>query len=171
MAAVIEVALHLVHPGGRMNRKGFLLAACVAFALQILAVLALWYFGAAISGRAALALNAMFCWLGFAAIAKRLHDLDLSAWWMLAVVVAWAAGGVVLAVGLATLVGPDLLEPGRPVYFCTIAMLLAPLLVAAIRLHTVPGNPGANRYGPVPGPLGLSGGPRLRPMHFFTRTA
>jgi uncharacterized membrane protein YhaH (DUF805 family) len=149
-------ALHLVDPRGRCDRRGFLTAAGVLLALQAPAALLLWHSGAGFGGLPVVAANAVFCWIGYAVISKRLHDLGRSAWWMPIGLLAWLIVGMVAALAVAIVAGPHVLEPGAAGYWLTLIALLLPLLGGLLWLHVARGQAGSNRFGPVPAPHGFS---------------
>lgn len=148
--------LQLIDPRGRCSRKGLLCAAAVLLALQVPVVVTLWLSGIGLTGHTALILDLAFCWIGFAIVAKRLHDLGHSAWWVPAAVLVWFAGTVSLAVAVILVGDPELMQPGTTSYWVVFALMLAPLLIAALWLHLAEGDANDNRFGPVPGTSGFS---------------
>lgn len=87
-------------------------------------------------------------WVGFAAMAKRLHDIGLSAWWLLggaAFCFGWTA--VVVILTLLTL-GLPALTPGNPLYPVSLGLAFLAPLGALLWLHLARGEFGVNRYGP-----------------------
>ena len=100
--------------------------------------------------------NVAFCWVAFALISKRLHDLGRSAWWIPAAVLIWLAAIISLAGAIVLSGDPDMLAPGTTSYWITFAAMLMPLLVAAIWLHAAKGHAGDNRFGPEPTAHGFS---------------
>ena len=148
--------LYVLDPRGRCNRKGLLLAAAILLSLQVAIALALWGGGFDLASPVVQAANLVFCWIAFALIAKRLHDLGRSAWWIPAAVLIWLVAIISLAGAIVLSGDPDMLAPGTTVYWITFAAMLMPLLVAAIWLHTARGDAGSNRYGPEPTAQGFS---------------
>jgi uncharacterized membrane protein YhaH (DUF805 family) len=148
--------LQVLDPRGRCSRKGLLLAAGILLTLQAAVALALWSAGLDLTSGPAMAANAAFCWIGFALICKRLHDLGRSSWWIAGGVLVWLVAIICLAGAIALMGDPDLLAPDTPSYRLTLAAMLLPLLVAALWLHTVRGDDGSNYYGPEPAGHGFS---------------
>ena len=148
--------LQALDPRGRCNRKGLLLAAAILLALQVAVGLALWGAGLDLASPLVQPFNIAFCWLAFALIAKRLHDLGRSAWWIPGAVLIWLLAIVSLAGAIVLSGDPDMLAPGTTTYWITFAAMLLPLLVAAIWLHTAKGHAGDNRFGPEPTAHGFS---------------
>jgi uncharacterized membrane protein YhaH (DUF805 family) len=151
-----QLALQLVDPRGRCDRKGFLIAATLLLSAQGLVALGLWLCGLGLDGWIGLAANLGFCWLGYAAVSKRLHDLGRSGWWFAAGAIAWLAASMVFAVGVAVAAGPAQLAPGTPTHHAVFAGMLLPILAALVWLHMAAGERAANRYGPVPADFGFS---------------
>jgi uncharacterized membrane protein YhaH (DUF805 family) len=148
--------LQVFDPRGRCNRKGLLVSAAILLALQVVIALALWGAGIDLASPLLLPLDVAFCWVAFALISKRLHDLGRSAWWIPAVVLIWLVAITCLAGAIVLSGDPDLLAPGTTGYWITFAIMLLPLLAAAIWLHATPGNQGSNRFGPEPTSHGFS---------------
>ena len=149
-------AIRTLDPRGRCNRKGLLLAAANLLALQVIVGLSLWGAGLDLASPLLQPFNIAFCWVAFALISKRLHDLGHSAWWIPGAVLIWLVAIICLAGAIAVTGESDLLAPGTTVYWITFAAMLLPLLVAALWLHTAKGQPGDNRFGPAPTAQGFS---------------
>lgn len=154
-AAAPGLALGMLTPGGRCDRRGFLLVAAVMLATQAAAALMIWLAGAEHDGPLGMTLNAAFLWLAVTATSKRLHDVGRSAWAIL-----WAFFGVMLwtiaLVVMMMLVGGDALVPGAPLYWVTIAGTMLPVFLATLWLHFKRGESGPNRFGEPPGASGFS---------------
>jgi uncharacterized membrane protein YhaH (DUF805 family) len=148
--------LQVFDPRGRCNHRGLLLAAAILLSLQVAIALALWGAGLDLASPLVQPVNVAFCWVAFALISKRLHDLGRSAWWIPAAVLIWLAAIISLAAAIVLSADPDMLAPGTTSYWMTFAAMLMPLLVAAIWLHTTPGNEGSNRFGQEPTAQGFS---------------
>lgn len=154
-----HLALQLVDPRGRANRRDFLHAAIALFALQCLCLAGITLFDPQAQGLWLLPVNLAFAYMACAATSRRLHDLGRSAWWMPAAVALWIVTGFVIAFGLALIVGHHALAPGAPGFWLTFACLLAAPLAGALWLHITPGDGGSNKFGPAPGEShGLEGG-------------
>lgn len=65
---------------GRCSRAGLLAVAGVLLAADALVLASIPSTGASLTGPAALAFKLGSVWVATAAVAQRLHDLDLSAW-------------------------------------------------------------------------------------------
>lgn len=116
---------------GRLSRGPFLLAAAAVLSGLLLLHKAIASPAAEwITGWVVYPLL-VFC--GVSVTAKRLHDRGRSGWW----------AGLVIACLTLVLTGPQ-----------TVLDALAALVLvwAAVELSAMPGEPGANRYGPDPGP-------------------
>jgi uncharacterized membrane protein YhaH (DUF805 family) len=156
MVHATNFALQLLDPRGRSNRKGFLFAATLLLSAQGLIALGLWLGGLGFEGWAALGANLAFCWLGYAAISKRLHDMGRSGWWFATGLAGWLVASMVFAVGVAVAAGPAQLAPGTPTYDAVFVCMLLPLVVGLLWLHVTAGERAANKYGPVPAAFGFS---------------
>jgi uncharacterized membrane protein YhaH (DUF805 family) len=153
--SAIGLALHLFDPRGRCDRRGLLAAAVLLLVLQVAVALALWLNDVPFDSWPAVVLSAGFCWVGFAVVSKRLHDLGRSAWSIPAAALVWLAGAFV-ATTVVSIVDPDALAPGSTGYWVALSLLLLPLLVVLLWLHLAAGDPGPNRYGPAPQHAGFS---------------
>lgn len=149
MRVLPRLALHLFDPRGRSDRTEFLHAAIAIFLLQATLFLVLWKLSAELDHVSTLPANALFLWMGTAAVSRRLHDLGRSAWWMPISLLIWLAGGFVLATLLAAVIGPQRLFPGAPAFWVVFFCLLAPPFVVALWLHVCEGEAGPNRFGPA----------------------
>lgn len=149
MSPSVRYALQLADPRGRCDRVEFMWAAVTLVAAQIAFGLGLWVTHASILGWRGLIANAVFCWLGYAAISKRLHDLGRSAWWLLWALLGWLVGGGALATVIAVAAGPSAIEPGAPGYLATFALMMLPPLGLAVWLHLAQGELTENSYGPT----------------------
>lgn len=151
MPFVHHLALQLVDPRGRANRRDFLHAAIALFGLQCLCLAGITLFDPQAQGLWLLPVNLAFAYMACAATSRRLHDLGHSAWWMPAAVAAWIAAGFVVAFALALVLGHHALAPGAPGFWLTFAVLLTAPLAGALWLHITPGDGGPNPFGPPPG--------------------
>jgi uncharacterized membrane protein YhaH (DUF805 family) len=148
--------LQVLDPRGRCNPKGLLRAAGVLLTAQAAISLTLWSVGIDFTSGLAMVANAAFCWISFALVCKRLHDLGRSSWWIAGAALVWLVAIICLAGAIALMGDPDLLAPETPSYWLTLAAMLLPLLVAALWLHTARGDEGSNYYGPEPAEHGFS---------------
>ncbi|MDX2202797.1 MAG: DUF805 domain-containing protein [Hyphomicrobiaceae bacterium] len=143
-----HLALQLVDPRGRADRRDFLLAALALFVLQGLCLLVLMRYDAEAEGLWLLPVNLGFVYMAYAATSRRLHDMDRSAWWMPIAIVVWALAGFVAALTVGLVLGADVLAPGQPGFWTVFACLLSAPVTVAIWLHVTPGSDGSNRFGP-----------------------
>lgn len=146
----LDFAPHLVDPRGRSGRRDFLHVAITLFVLQLVFFALVWLLQADLSGHTALPANAAFCWMGYAAASRRLHDLGRSSWWMPAAVACWIVMGFLVALVIALIAGPSAVKPGSPGFWIAFLCLLAPPFAVALWLHLAAGENGPNRYGPPP---------------------
>jgi uncharacterized membrane protein YhaH (DUF805 family) len=156
MAHAAQIALQLVDPRGRCDRKGFLIAATLLLSAQGLIALGLWLWGLGFDGWGVLGANLGFCWLAYAAISKRLHDMGRSGWWFATGLVGWFIGSFVFALAVALAAGTAALAPDTPTHHALFAFMLLPLVVGLVWLHMAAGDRAHNKYGPVPSTLGFS---------------
>ncbi len=148
MQFALEFAPHLVDPRGRSGRRDFLHVAITLFVLQLVFFGIVLLFQADLTGLSVLPANLAFCWIGYAAVSRRLHDLGRSAWWMPAAAVAWVVTGFLVALGIALVAGPHAVQPGSPGFWASFFCLLAPPFAVALWLHLAAGEAGPNRFGP-----------------------
>lgn len=152
MSPSIRYVLQLADPRGRYDRADFLWAAINLLAGQVAFVLGLWVTNASFMGWRGLVANAVFVWLGYAAISKRLHDLGRSALWLLGATLGWLIAAGAMATAIVIVAGPSAIEPGAPGYLATFALMMLPPLVLAAWLHLAEGESVENRYGPATAP-------------------
>lgn len=143
--------LELFDPRGRLDRKGLLVVAFSMLSLQVAAGTFAVRTGIALDHPAIILAKVLFLWLATAAVSKRLHDLDRSAW-----VVPKAAGlllmwSVLVSAVLMLWLGRAALQQGETGFWLSVAATTLPVFVATLWLHCAPGSPGTNRYGPLPG--------------------
>ena len=154
---VSELACHMLDPRGRCNRKGLLIVAGLLLAAEIVVGLALWLAGVDLEGGGVLAIKAVCVWLAVCAGSKRLHDLNLSAWWMLGMLAISILATFALVVAMMVVLGPEALQPGTAWYFAALAGSMMPILAATLWLHFRKGQPGVNRFGAEPRGIGFAG--------------
>lgn len=165
LSSVAELVWHMVDPRGRCNRKGLLIVAGLLLATEMLTGAIVWLLGADLDGGAVLALKLVFIWTAICAGSKRLHDLNLRAWWLLGTLGITTAWTLVLVIALAVTLGPEVLQPGTSWYFGALAASSLPIFAATLWLHFRKGQPGLNRFGVEPRGLGFSGPlPNLQPI-------
>lgn len=150
----------LLDPRGRVSRRGLLMVAALLLAADVVLVGLLAATDASFTGPGALAFKVLSVWVATVAVARRLHDLDLSAWWIakgLAALIAWS-----IAVSCALLVkfdAADAVDPGHVAFWLNVGVTSAPVLVALGWLHVARGTSGPNRYGPEPDARGVPSPP------------
>ena len=155
--AVPDLSLRdLIDPRGRADRRGLAVLAAILIGGQAGIYGALLASGADLNSGPAVCCHLAFGWLGLVAISKRMHDLGVTAWRLVAgaaAVVVWS-----FAVSLAIIFGfgEDAVTPGGPGLIAIMAAALVPLAAVTLWLHCARGEPHTNRFGPVPGPLGFS---------------
>lgn len=155
-----DAAIGMFDPRGRCDRKGLLVIALVLLVLQALAGLLYWLGIVQDGGPAMRIAEVMLVLMAFAATSKRLHDIGLSAWWLLAGLGGMIVWSVVLAVALVLSVGATALQPGSSGFATAIAGTMLPAFVVTLWLHLAKGEAGDNRFGPAPELLGFSARPR-----------
>ena len=146
MSPSVRYLLQLADPRGRCDRAEFIWAAVMVVAAQVAFVLGLWVTNASFMGWRGVVANLVLGWFAWAAIAKRLHDLGRSTWWILAGVLGWVAG----AIAVALIAGTHTFEMSTAGFGATLAALMLPPLGLALWLQLAKGEPAANRYGPPP---------------------
>ena len=115
--------------GARMNRKVFLIASAILYALS---------FGLALLPTGGRGYGSAFTLFFIRLYAARLHDLGRSGWWQLALYLLMIVGVVAV------------LAAGGSVELAVLAVV-AIQLIFTIVLGAMPGQPDANRFGPAPG--------------------
>lgn len=151
-----HAAVELLTPAGRCDRKGLLIAAVLLLVGQAAMAGAMVIADLPHDHPVTIGTTGVLLWLSTTAVAKRLHDLSLSAWrlmWAAIAVVVWSA--IVGVVAFFT-IGPAAVEPGQPGTLIVMAATVLPVFAATLWLHLKPGVPGDNAYGPEPGSTGFS---------------
>lgn len=134
---------------GRAGRAQYWLVVSSNFLLMVVGVILVAQVIAPASAEAGLI--AMLIWAGalivsdLAVSAKRLHDFDVSAWWLVAM------GGVFAAIGLVE----GILAIGGQTASARLTTGVGHVLtlVVVVVLGSVPGSRGPNRFGDKPPPL------------------
>jgi uncharacterized membrane protein YhaH (DUF805 family) len=153
-------AIDILDPRGRADRKGLIVLAAVLIGAQSGVYGTIFATGLRLPLGTELAVNAVFFWLGFVAIAKRMHDLGLSSTRLGMVFLAWMTLAVASGIAAGYFLGEDAMLPGSPGFLIAAAVVMLPAIAATLWLHCAPGVEGANRFGPAPGISGFS-----RPRH------
>ena len=157
LSSVVELLSHMNDPRGRCNRKGLLIVAGLLLGAELVVGALLWLAGADIEGPAVIAFKAVCVWSAICAGSKRLHDMNLRAWWMLGTLALTTLWTLILVVVLYVAVGEQALEPGSGWYLIALAGSALPILGATLWLHFRRGAPGINRFGVEPQGIGFSG--------------
>ena len=155
LGRLANLAVELIDPRGRCDRKGLLVLAVLLLVLQAALALAQLIGGFDLESTAGTAAKAVFLYMACAATGKRLHDTGRTAWWILGVIAAVVIWTIGLSIAAALSLGPDALEPDG---FWSMAILTAtclPVLGLLMWLHVAKGQTCPNRYGPVPRGWGL----------------
>lgn len=142
----------LLDPRGRASRSDLLRVAGLLLAADAVAIGVIATTDAGFTGPGALAFKLVSIWVATVAVARRLHDLDLSAWWIakgLAALIVWS---IVVACGLLTAYdAADAVDPGHIAFWLNVCVTSAPVLAALGWLHVARGTAGPNGFGPSPG--------------------
>ena len=123
---IYAVALSLIASG---NFTGDIMAVMTSLGVFGIIILVFW-------------LATLLPWL--AVSARRLHDLNLSGWWLAIPYGVWLASNVLRFVGTANR-DPALLAAAQ-----LFALLWMAMAAGSIVVFCLPGTRGANRYGPDP---------------------
>lgn len=147
-----ETILGVIDPRGRLSRKGLLAVAGWLLAADVAVALLLWLTGVSFTGPAAFSFKFVTVWIATVAVAKRLHDLDLSAWWIAKAMAAFIGWSIVVScLLLTTFNAADAVNPHHMAFWLNVTATCTPVLAAILWVHVAKGTPGANRYGPEPG--------------------
>jgi uncharacterized membrane protein YhaH (DUF805 family) len=160
LSSVVELVGHMADPRGRCNRKGLLVVAGLLLAAEIVAGSLLWLAGADLDGPAVFIFKSICVWSAVCAGSKRLHDMNLRGWWMLAALAVTFVWSIILVVSVNMTQGAEALVPGTWSYFWILVSTSVPVFGATLWLHFRKGAPGVNRFGAEPAGMGFSG-PKL----------
>ena len=155
--SAFELFCHLADPRGRCNRQGLLIVAGLLLVAEIAVGGLLWLAGADLEGSTVFAFKAVCVWFAICAGSKRLHDMNLRAWWMLATLALTTLWTLVLVVAIYVTKGEHALDAGSFWYMVALAGSALPILAATLWLHFRKGHAGLNRFGATPQGLGFSG--------------
>jgi uncharacterized membrane protein YhaH (DUF805 family) len=156
MSADLPLVAQMLIPNGRCRRRGLLIAAIYLLTGQ-LALLVLIAAGLlAATSPLTVALKCLALWISTTLSAKRLHDIGHSGWWMLGAVAGLVVWSVVISLAGVFIAGPVMLDPTSIPAMISFAVIMAPVLAGLWWLHTAPGEPGTNRFGPCPDGFGMS---------------
>jgi uncharacterized membrane protein YhaH (DUF805 family) len=143
-------------PRGRADRRGLFILATILLVGQICVSGGFYLSGHEPQGPANWVIHSLFIWLGIVAISKRLHDLGISAWWML-----WGAMGMLVWTFIASFavvltLGIEAATPGSSGMMIAMAVSFAPLIALTVWMHFAVGAQGNNKFGPTPDASGFS---------------
>ena len=146
----------IVDPRGRANRRGLVVLAMIVLLAQACVYGGGYLAGRALQGPASWVIHSLLIWLGTAAVSKRLHDLGISAWWLL-----WAAIGVFVwtfigSFAVVLTLGFEAAAPGSTGMMIAMAVSFAPILALTVWMHAASGAQGDNKFGPSPDASGFS---------------
>jgi len=141
MSAAPRLAVLLFDPGGRVARGEFLFLAAAAVSLAAASAVS------PSSGSLTSAASGIALWIAYAAVAKRLHDLDRSAWWAIAAAGALCMWTALLAMLFLLMLGVDGLAAGSGGMAALTGLVGLPAIGFLLWLHGAAGAPHVNRYG------------------------
>ena len=154
----------LADPRGRCSRQGFLVVAIGLIASQLLLGAVLAITGISLTGAASLVVNLAIFGLGLSACIQRLHDTNKRAWVIPAAIAGWMVVTFTVALIVFMLTDDGFMSQGTWGYAVIFAMMMVPAFGGLLWLHTAPGQPSANRFGPVPGRNGFAKAPVKAPV-------
>jgi uncharacterized membrane protein YhaH (DUF805 family) len=154
MRVAVAILKILFDPRGRLSRVGLLISASFLMAIELF-VLANAPQPPAALPVPFMALKGLALWIGLVGIIKRMHDAEVSGWWVLAGAGGLCAWSAVLAVGAVFTVGVEVFNPAASSHVVLLGLILLPAVGMAMWLHLAPGTVTHNRYGPVP--VGIAG--------------
>jgi uncharacterized membrane protein YhaH (DUF805 family) len=162
LADVLRIGALMIDPRGRCNRSAMTVLT-VAFVVIQLASMVL---ANAIGGDVGIAIfwiiNAPILVIGLVAVVKRLHDIGLSGFCAPAACSLWIIAAFVATLVMTLIVGPDrmttVVEEQGALYWLVFSFVFVPAFGGFIWLHSTPGTPGSNPYGPLPGDDGFGPG-------------
>ncbi len=154
----------IVDPRGRANRKGLIVLAVIMLGAQVLVRGGGYLLGHELQGPASWVIHSLFIWLGVVALSKRLHDLGISAWWLL-----WAAIGMfvwtfIVSFAVVLTLGLEAVAPGSSGMMIAMTASFAPVMALTLWMHFAIGDAGGNMFGPAPRVSGFS-------KHYSTSSA
>jgi uncharacterized membrane protein YhaH (DUF805 family) len=161
-ADVVRIGSLMIDPRGRCNRKAMTIVTvaflCIQMSLMAIANL--------IGGDAGVmffnVFNTPLMLVGIIALVKRLHDIGLSGFWAPAAAAVWMTVAFIFTLALTLIVGPErmttIVAEQSVLYWLLFSVLTVPTFGGLLWLHSTPGTPGSNLYGPLPGNDGYGPG-------------
>jgi uncharacterized membrane protein YhaH (DUF805 family) len=146
MRVLIPVFRVLFDPRGRSNRQSLLIAASVVVMLEI-GLMIVPVVPSADWLSPVSAIKGVMIWICCASVIKRLHDLDISGWWLpggMALACMWTAAVAVLSMLVG---GSAVLQANNTTAAIVLGLVMMPVLGATLWLHLTPGSPVINRFG------------------------
>ncbi|MEQ1670029.1 MAG: DUF805 domain-containing protein [Hyphomicrobium sp.] len=143
-------------PRGRVNRIGLIAIAAVMVGAQGGVYVSTYLTNYAPFPEVHVAMNAVFAWISYVSISKRIHDLGYGAGRMVLGAIAIAVASVLVAIVATAVLGEDAMLPGGVGYLAVASIVFVPVIAAVVWLHCAPGVKGSNRFGPEPGATGFS---------------
>ena len=162
--------LQIADPRGRCNRKALLGVAIVLLAIQAICLAIHALSENASLGAAASVVELVCLWIATSAAIKRLHDMDLSGWWVPGSALLLFVWMLLASFVSYVAMGDAVADIGSKEFFVYAAAVMVWPLAATVWLHFAKGTPGPNRYGPEPDETGLSA-PETRPVTGFAAEA
>lgn len=148
--------LQIADPRGRCNRKALLAVALALLITQAATFLVHASTESAAAHIAATAIEMACIWIATSAAIKRLHDLDLSGWWVPGFLLALFVWTLLVSFASFLTFGASVAVIGSTEFMIHTAVVTTLPLAATIWLHYAKGVEGSNRYGPEPDGTGLS---------------
>jgi uncharacterized membrane protein YhaH (DUF805 family) len=160
---------HLLDPRGRCDRHGFLVLAIALIVTQLVLMGGLWLVGQPTDGLAFWVFNLPILWVGSMAAVKRMHDIGRCGWLILAAFAFWFVASFAFALIVTMIVGPAAMLAAEATksaaWWVMFAAIVVPAFGGLVWLHATPGEPTANRFGPVPDETGFTRSPTATGAH------
>jgi uncharacterized membrane protein YhaH (DUF805 family) len=164
LADVVRIGALMIDPRGRCNRQAMTMLTVAFVVIQIGSMVLANAIGGDIGVALFWAINAPILVIGLVAVVKRLHDIGLSGLWAPAACTLWIMAAFVATLAMTLIVGADrmatVVEEKGFLYWVVFSFVFVPAFGGFIWLHSAPGTPGSNPFGPVPGNDGFGPGDR-----------
>lgn len=142
---------------GRSSRKGFLIASGAILGVEIFGAILIHIGGLSADSAMIVILKAALLWMCGVALAKRLHDIGYSAFWIIGAAAACAGWAAIFVPAFLAFAGLDAIQPGSAGNMILNAGAMAPALASMLWLQLAAGHDGANIHGLAPDESGFSG--------------